>query len=93
MLWAGLLPGPIAWAVQLLAVYATSRVGVRRGAGLAAASGEPRCACLRRPAAAYLGWRDWRAIGGWPGSADESDLGRDRLMAVLGIMTGTLFSS
>jgi hypothetical protein len=91
LLWVGLLAGPVAWAVQLVAVYATSAWVCDGGPAwlLHLAS----LACLLAAAGgAFLGWRDWRKVGGWPGGADELDLGRTRLMAVLGMMTGTLFS-
>lgn len=90
-LWVGVLAGPLAWAVQELSVFASAAW---------ACDGGPHWPmhafsfiCLT--AALGGGWvacRHWRAVRGWPGSSDESDVGRYRLMSVVGMMASVLFS-
>jgi hypothetical protein len=92
MLWVGLLSGPAAWAVQLQTAYALASWACDSGTvalTLHLVSG----ACLLAAAGgAGVAWRNWQAAGGWPSSTDETTTGRTRLMALLGVMTGTLFS-
>jgi hypothetical protein len=91
VLWAAVLAGPVAWAVQLQTVYA-----------LAAPAGEGwseaplhvvSLLCLLAAAGGgYLAHRGWRTVGGWPSGADEAATGRARLLTVLGQLTGALFA-
>ena len=91
LLWLGLLAGPVAWAVQLLAVFSMAAWVCDGGPAWLPHLASFLC-LLAAAAGAYLGWRDWRRVGGWPESSDAVDLGRTRLMVVLGLMSGTLFS-
>jgi hypothetical protein len=90
-LWVGLLAGPVAWAVQLQAVYALAAWAGDGGSLLPLHL--VSLVCLLGAVAGWrLAWRSWRAVGGWPSGGDEVAAGRTRLMSVLGLMTGTLFS-
>lgn len=90
-LWAGVLAGPLAWAVQLQAVYALAAPAC--GTGRLWPLHLTAAACLLVAAGGgWAAWRAWRAVGGWPDPSDDPATGRTRLMAVLGMMTGVLFS-
>jgi hypothetical protein len=90
LLWVGLLAGPIAWAVQLLVVFSMAAWVCDGGPAWLTHLVSLLC-LLAATGGAYLAWRDWRTVGGWPESEDAVDLGRTRLMAVLGMMGGALF--
>lgn len=91
LLWVGLLAGPVAWAVQLQVVYAMAAWACDGGPGWPLHLASLFC-LLAAAGGVYLSWRDWRTVGGWPGASEEVALGRTRLMAVLGMMSGTLFA-
>jgi hypothetical protein len=91
VLWTAVLAGPVAWAVQLQAVY-TLAAPVSEG-GLPAWLHLTSLVCLlAATAGAWLGWRGWRTVGGWPSERDEPRAGRVRLLTVLGVLTSLLFS-
>lgn len=90
VLWAGVLAGPVAWAVQLVAVYAMAAWRCDGGPAWPLHLGSLACLVVAA-GGATLAWRDWRAVGGWPGASEEVAVGRTRLMSVVGVMTGSLF--
>lgn len=87
-LWVGVLAGPVAWAVQLQAVYAEAAWAVGNGPHwlLHATS----LACLL--AAVAGGWLAWQSVSGWPSDRDEPAAGRTRFLALLGVMSGATFA-
>jgi hypothetical protein len=91
LLWAGLLAGPVAWAVQLQAVYALAAWACDGGPAWPLHLASLAC-LLAAGGGAALSWRDWKAVGGWPGASEAAAVGRTRLLTVLGMMTGVLFA-
>lgn len=89
--WLGLMSPPVAWAVQMLTVYTLAPWSCAHGP-LLPLHVVSALSLLIAASGSLLAWRSWRAVGGWPSSADEATLGRTRLMTLLGAMTGTLFS-
>lgn len=89
-LWAGLLAGPVAWVVQLQAVYALSAWATERDRPAALHLVSLLCVAATL-GGGLLAWRAWRAVGGWPTGAEAPAVGRTRYLAVLGVMTGGLF--
>src|SRR5690349_16282696 len=92
ILWVGLLGGPVARFGQMTAGYALAEwachghgrwplhlatvVGLALAAGGIAAS-----------------WWIWDANGrGWPSPTDEGRAARDRFLAVMGLLAGSLFT-
>ena len=91
VMWAGVLAGPVAWAGQLQAVYALSAWRCDGGPAWPLHLASLLC-LLVAAGGGYLACRDWRTVGGWPGGSEAVAVGRTRLMTVLGMMSGTLFS-
>src|SRR4051812_13598767 len=90
-LWAGLLSGPLAWAVQLPVCYALSEAACssRSLAGFHAVT----AACLLVALTGlWLAWRNWQSVGGWPSATDEAPVARTRLLSVLGLLVGSLLT-
>lgn len=86
--WTGFVGGPVAWALQLQAVYAFTPFVSEDRIIL-----HVICfACLLLAVGSLLvAWRNWRGVGGWPSGSDEGVTARVRLMSVVGLMTGTFF--
>ncbi len=89
--WFGLLTGPVAWSVQLTLAYALSS-WTCDGDTLAPLHVASLLCLAAAAAGGVAAWRWWRSLGGWPSDHDEAAAGRTRLMLLLGVMTGTLFS-
>jgi hypothetical protein len=89
--WIGLLAGPLAWSVDALVIYALapwSCEHVRLPLHIAA------LVCLAGAiAGGVIAWRNWREVWGWPSPMDEPSLGRDRFLAVVGVMSAALFAA
>lgn len=91
-LWAGLLAGPVAWLVQLQAVYALAQQ-VCLGLGAWTLHAATLACLLPALGGCGLAWSGWGAAGRhWPSDADEGKLARVRFLSVLGLLTGALFS-
>src|SRR4051812_30869108 len=90
-LWTGLLGGPVAWLVHFQAVYALAMPACAAGDGLALQLVTALCVAASG-GAAWLAWRNWRVVRGWPSSSDAGAEARVRLMAVVGVMAGALFT-
>jgi hypothetical protein len=91
VLWVGFLAGPVAWAVQELAVFGLSAWACEGGP--AAVLHVVSALCLAGAlGGGYLAWRGWRTVGGWPTGADEPEPGRARFMTTLGVLSSALFS-
>jgi hypothetical protein len=90
-LWVGLLLPPLAWITQLQTVYLTSEYGCATSDFLwnhiASA-----VAIVLSMIGGIIAWRHWQAGGGQ--TDNESALPKDRkqFMALLGILTGVLFT-
>src|SRR4051794_29465854 len=91
VLWFGLLGGPAAWFLQLVTVYALTVWACAHDTALVLHGAELACLLL----AAGGGWtafRSWRSVGGWPSDKDEGKEARIRLLSVVGLMSGALFT-
>jgi hypothetical protein len=92
-LWAGVLLGPVAWAVQLQAGYALSRFSYEQRWLTAVHHAVSAASLLIVVGALVLAWRDWHRIGrGQPRGIEGGVPGRSRFMAVLGMFTSALFA-
>jgi hypothetical protein len=98
----GFLAGPVAWAVQVQAAYALapSRCGHSHWP-MHLVTFLCLAGALAGGWVSYRHWqgvggrlssRPWEGVGGWPSDHDEPDLGRSRLMAVLGLLSAGLFA-
>ena len=90
-LWIGLLLSPVAWAVQLQTVYLLSERGCATGNFL------PNhivsvIALILSMAGFFISWRSWQETGGEWKSEQAGTIPRSRFMAILGVLTGALFS-
>jgi hypothetical protein len=90
-LWTGLLLPPIAWAIQLQTVYLLSEKGCSTGNFL------PNhivsvAALLLSAAGFFVSWQNWLATGAESKNEKAGTAPRSSFMAILGIMTGGLFS-
>jgi hypothetical protein len=91
-LWAGWMGSPMLWATHLVLGYmlvpwlcTTHRAWVAHVVTVAFAAGSGSCV--------YFCWRVWRDVGGgMPSSSEAPALGRTRFAAVVGIMSGALFT-
>lgn len=91
VLWAGVLAGPVAWAVQELGVY-TLAASAGEGWSEAPLHALSFVCLLVAAGGGYLAHRAWLVVGGWPSAADDPARGRVRALGVLGQLTGALFS-
>lgn len=91
VLWAGLLAGPVAWAVHLQGVFALSAWATERDRPGALHAVGAACV-LATLGGGLLAWRAWRTVGGWPSGTEAADTARVRYLAVLGVMTAALFA-
>lgn len=91
-LWIGMLLAPAAWIAQLQTLYLTSEYGcaysdffwnhvVSFAALLLSLSG------------LFVAWREWKAAGSSTEDASGKPISRRRFMAMVGILTGLLFSA
>jgi hypothetical protein len=92
-LWAGVLGGAFAWALQLQAGYALSRFSYDHPRLTLAHHASSAIALALALAAMLLAWRDWRRIGGGePAGAEPGVAGRTRFLAALGVLTSGFFA-
>ena len=91
VLWAAVLAGPVAWAVQELGVYVLAAPAAEGWSEVPLHLVSLVC-LLAAVGGGYVAHRGWRTVGGWPSGADETASGRTRLLTVLGQMTGALFA-
>jgi hypothetical protein len=91
-LWLGLLGGPVAWAFQLLAVYALASWACTLGPDSFPLHLFTAACFLAAVSSGVLAWAIWRTVGGLPSAKDETVTGRNRTLSLLGVMNGTLFS-
>ena len=90
-LWVGMLLPPIAWAVQLQALWLTSEFGCRQSnftwnhvvCGLA---------LIVALLAGAIAWWEWNASGATTDEDGGDRMSRRRFMALIGILTSALFS-
>lgn len=90
-LWLGFLLPPLAWAAQLQIVYLLSEAGCGSGNFLPnhIVSG---AALIFSVCGGLVSWHNWVKAGGeWKSEAAEP-LARSRFMAILGVLTGALFT-
>jgi hypothetical protein len=90
-LWLGFLLPPIAWAVQLQTVYLLSEYGCGSGNFLPnhiASAG----ALILSVCGGLVSWRNWMKAGGEWKSEKAEPLARSRFMAILGVLSGALFT-
>jgi hypothetical protein len=90
-LWVGLLLPPAAWAIQLQTVYLTSQYGCKYMDFL------PNhlvsiFALLLAVIGGVVAWRNWIETGKKWKSEEASPIDRSRFMAILGMLTGALFT-
>ncbi len=90
-LWAGLLAGPVAWFVQLVGVYALATWACRGGSMVVLHLASLACV-LVGVGGVLLAWRHWMRVRGWPSDWDEGVVARIRLLSMLGMLGGSLFS-
>lgn len=91
LLWIGLLLPPVAWAVQMEALYLTSDYGCAMMNFLwnhvAAASG-----LVLSLIGLAVSWSEWGRLGRASDDEGGTPVSRKRFMTVLGLLTGVLFS-
>ena len=90
-LWLGFLAAPVAWALQLQTTYAL----------VPKACDDHTLAPLHVSSAVFLAvavaglwiaWRNWQLVGqGWPSAEEGGSASRARFMAVLGMLSSSLF--
>ena len=85
-LWLGLLAGPMAWALQLPLVYALA-VWSCDHVGMAALHVVSVLAIAAALGGGFASWRNLRRLD----SPADAGAGTRRLMALLGLMTASLF--
>jgi hypothetical protein len=91
LLWAGLLAGPVAWAVQLQGGFALSAWATEREKSVPLHAISALC-LLATLGGGFLAWRAWRTVGGVPSGTEAPDAARVRYLSVIGMMTGVLFA-
>ena len=91
LLWIGLLLPPLAWGLQLQTVYLTSEYGcaTSRFVWNHAVSAAALILSLLGLAVA---WWCWRLLGSTTEDEGGTPPSRKRFMAILGMLTGALFS-
>lgn len=91
-LWAGVLVGPVVWALQLQAGYALSRFSHEHRWLTGVHHAVAALSVLIVAGALVLAWRNWQRLGrGQPRGLEDGIPGRSRFMAVLGMFTSALF--
>lgn len=90
-LWLGFLLPPIAWAIQLQTVYLTTEYGCKYNNFM------PNhlvsvFALLLSIFGGVVSWRNWLETGSEWKSEKANATDRSRFMAILGMLTGALFS-
>jgi hypothetical protein len=89
-MWAVVLAGPIAWAIQLGAVYIEVAWACADGPHWLVHVTSLVC-LLTALTGGYFGCVHWRRTG-WPESSDEPDPGRVRLMSAMAMLLDTFFA-
>lgn len=90
-LWLGLLLPPVAWALQLQAVYSFSLYACLKG-GFSPIHIASLIALILSLSGGFVAWRSWQQAGMNEPSKNAGPLSRSRFMAALGVLTGALFS-
>ena len=90
-LWVGLLLPTAAWAIQLQTVYLTTEYGCKYGDFM------PNhlvsiFALLASAVGGLVAWRNWLDAGREWESTGGDETSRRRFMAILGMLTGALFT-
>jgi hypothetical protein len=90
-LWLGFLLPPAAWALQLQIVYLLSEYGCGSGNFTPnhIASGG---ALILSVFGFLLSWHNWMKAGGEWKNEEAGTLARSRFLAILGVLTGALFT-
>jgi len=90
-LWIGMLLPPSAWAIQLQVLWLTSEYGCYNNDFL-----WNHIVSITALAASVFGglvaFREWRATGGGTDDDDATLISRRRFMALIGMLTGSLFT-
>ncbi|HEY0426697.1 MAG TPA: hypothetical protein VGC76_02720 [Pyrinomonadaceae bacterium] len=90
-LWIGLLLPPLIWAAQLETVYLLSDYGCAT-ANFLPIHIASAAALILSVSGGLISWHNWMKAGGeWKSEAAEP-LARSRFLAILGVLTGALFS-
>jgi hypothetical protein len=91
-LWIGLLLPPVVWAIQLQTIYLTSEWACyaqdytwNHVVSIAA--------LLISIFGGYVAYSEWRAVGGGMEEEEADQDSRRRFMAILGMLTGALFTT
>src|SRR3982750_764462 len=91
-LWVGIFLPPVVWAIQLQTIYLTSEFGC--------ASSEflwnhlvSLVSLILSLFGGYMAWVEWRAAGSSTEDEGGQPPSRRRFMAMIGILTGMLFSA
>jgi uncharacterized membrane protein YfcA len=90
-LWLGFLLPPIAWAAQIQTVYLLSEYGCATGNFLPNHIASA-VALIFSVFGGLLSWHNWMKTGGEWKSEEAGTIPRSRFMAILGVLTGALFS-
>jgi hypothetical protein len=86
-LWAGCLAGPIAWFLQLEAVYALAS-GYCGGKGRLGLHLVSLVCLLLAAGGSWASWKGWGTVGhAWPSESEGGTAGRARFMGALGLMS------
>lgn len=90
-LWFAVLAPPLAWMLGLNAGYGLVRVACARNSNLSLHL-VSLATLLLALAGGWVAWRAWNRTGRQAPGEEGGTLARSRMMAVLGLMGGALFS-
>jgi hypothetical protein len=90
-LWLGFLLPPAAWAIQLQTVYLTSEYGCKSGNFMPNHLASI-FALLLAIIGGVISWRNWLESGKKWEAEEANATDRSRFMAILGMLTGALFT-
>jgi hypothetical protein len=90
-LWLGFLLPPTAWALQLQIVYLLSEYGCGTGNFLPNHIASA-IALVLSAFGGLFSWHNWMKAGGEWKSEEAGTIARSRFLAILGVLTGALFT-
>jgi len=90
-LWVGVLAPPLAWLITLQANYSIVTTDCRK-AHPAVLWGVMLGSLLLLGVGALAAWRTWKALRARPASLESSGAGRERFMALFGLVESGMFT-
>lgn len=93
MLWLGLLLPPVVWALQLQTIYLLIGYNTCEGGSRSPVHITSLICLILSAFGFFVSWRNWMKTGGIEWKSENSGIvPRSRFMAILGVLTGALFS-